>query len=110
MAHEITIRQDGFAEMAFVGETPWHELGQQLDQNADMATWRKAAGMDWTLESTPVEFVANGNNQTFGGQNVLYRSDTNAPMSVVSDRYKPVQPAEVLDFFKDLVEDIGGLV
>lgn len=112
MAHEITIRQDGFAEMAFVGETPWHELGQQLDQNADMATWRKAAGMDWTLESAPVHFEVKDNNEhhnlnSFAGQNVLYRSDTNAPMSIVSDRYKPVQPAEVLDFFKDLVEESG---
>ena len=83
MAHEITIRQDGFAEMAFVGETPWHELGQQLDQNADMATWRKAAGMDWTLESAPVHFEVKDNNEhhnlnSFAGQNVLYRSDTNA--------------------------------
>jgi len=112
MAHEITIRQDGFAEMAFVGETPWHELGQQLDQNADMETWRKAAGMDWTLESAPVHFETKDDNEhhnleTFSGQNVLYRSDTNAPMSIVSDRYKPVQPAEVLDFFKDLVEESG---
>jgi phage/plasmid-like protein (TIGR03299 family) len=107
MAHELTIRQNGFAEMAFVGETPWHGLGQELDPNADMETWRKAAGMDWTLESSPVQFNANGNNQSFAGQNVLYRSDTNAPMSIVSNRYKPVQPSEVLDFFKDLVEESG---
>lgn len=107
MAHELTIRENGFAEMAFIGETPWHGLGQELDQNADMATWRKAAGMDWTLESSPVHFNAMGNDQPFAGQNVLYRSDTNAPMSIVSDRYKPVQPAEVLDFFKDLVEESG---
>ena len=112
MAHELTIRENGFAEMAFVGETPWHGLGQELDQNADMATWRKAAGMDWTLESAPVHFEVKDDNlhhnlECFKGQNVLYRSDTNAPMSIVSDRYKPVQPSEVLDFFKDLVEESG---
>ena len=112
MAHELTIRENGFAEMAFVGETPWHGLGQELDQNADMATWRKAAGMDWTLESAPVHFEVKDDNlhhnlESFKGQNVLYRSDTNVPMSIVSNRYKPVQPAEVLDFFKDLVEESG---
>lgn len=107
MAHELTIRENGFAEMAFVGETPWHSLGQKLDQNADMATWRKAAGMDWTLKSSPVHFDATGNDSIYSGQNVLYRSDTHAPMSIVSDRYKAVQPAEVLDFFKDLVEESG---
>ena len=32
MAHELTIRENGFTEMAFVGQTPWHGLGQQLNQ------------------------------------------------------------------------------
>ena len=31
MAHQITIRENGYAEMAFVGDTPWHGLGQQLE-------------------------------------------------------------------------------
>lgn len=114
MAHELTIRADGYTEMAFVGATPWHGLGQELVEGADMATWRKAAGMDWTIEKAPVVFVPSeldkgqfAEAKHFHGQNVLYRSDTKAPMSVVSDRYKPVQPAEVLDFFKDLVEESG---
>ncbi|CAB4121464.1 LGT_TIGR03299, phage/plasmid-like protein TIGR03299 [uncultured Caudovirales phage] len=112
MAHELTIRADGYTEMAFVGELPWHGLGQELPEGADMATWRKAAGMDWTIEKSPVYYqdkdsVGTDFKYGFIGQNVLYRSDTKAPMSVVSDRYKPVQPAEVLDFFKDLVEESG---
>lgn len=108
MAHELTIRADGYTEMAFVGETPWHGLGQELPEGADMETWRKAAGMDWTIEKSPVHFdTPDMMTKDFAGQNVLYRSDTLAPMSVVSDRYKPVQPAEVLDFFKDLVEESG---
>lgn len=111
MAHELTIRADGYTEMAFVGETPWHGLGQELQEGADMETWRKAAGMDWTIEKAPVVFATPDGIlpelNTFEGQNVLYRSDTKAPMSVVSNRYKPVQPAEVLDFFKDLVEESG---
>jgi len=106
MAHEITIRDNAFAEMAFVGNTPWHGLGQELDQNADIETWRKAAGMDWTIESSPVMFEANGMTQ-FDGQNVLYRSDTKAPLSIVSPRYKAVQPADVLEFFRTLMEQNG---
>jgi phage/plasmid-like protein (TIGR03299 family) len=35
---------------------------------------------------------------------VLYRGDTQAPLSVVSDGYKIVQPREVIEFFRDLVE------
>jgi phage/plasmid-like protein (TIGR03299 family) len=115
MAHEITQRADGFNEMAFVGETPWHGLGQELQEGASIEQWQKAAGLDWTIESSPVTYTtgiteANPYGEdvvNFEGQNVLYRSDNNMPMSVVSNRYKPVQPAEVLEFFRDLVEESG---
>ena len=108
MAHEITIRENGYAEMAFVGDLPWHGLGQELDANADMTTWRKAAGMDWTIEQAPVEYRAAGiGNMHYDGRFVQYRSDTGMPLSVVSERYKPVQPHEVLEFFDDLVKESG---
>jgi len=105
MAHLITIRENGFAETAFVGETPWHGLGQEIEQDASIETWAVQAGMDWTVEKAPVQFLESG--ETFAGQNVLYRSDTKAPLSVVSDRYHAVQPREVLEFFRNLV-DVGG--
>jgi len=108
MAHQLTVRADGFVEMAFVGETPWHGLGQSLDENAGMDAWRKAAGMDWTIESTPAIYSPDGQNiHKFPERFVQYRSDTMAPLSVVSSRYKPVQPSQVLDFFHDLVEQNG---
>jgi phage/plasmid-like protein (TIGR03299 family) len=108
MAHELTTRANGFTEMAFVGATPWHKLGQQLDQDASFADWRVAAGMDWTIEQTPAQFTTpNGELQTVPERFVQYRSDTLAPLSVVSTRYKPVQPAEVLEFFSDLVDNSG---
>ena len=46
MAHELTQREDGFVEMAFVGETPWHGLGQSIAQDASIEEWQKSAGMD----------------------------------------------------------------
>jgi phage/plasmid-like protein (TIGR03299 family) len=108
MAHQLTTRENGFVEIAWTGETPWHGLGQKLDENADMETWRKSAGLDWQIEKKNVHyFDDNGNAHKFKGQNVLYRSDNNEPMSVVSDRYKIVQPAEVLDFFNKLIEKQG---
>ena len=107
MAHELTQRADGFVEMAFVGETPWHDLGQELKEGASIEEWQKAAGMDWTVNSSPVKFDAEGNDQIYSGQNVLYRSDTHLPLSVVSNRYKAVQPVEVLEFFRDLIDENG---
>lgn len=38
---------------------------------------------------------------------MLYRSDTKAPLSVVSNRYQIVQPREVLEFYRDLTEVSG---
>lgn len=35
------------------------------------------------------------------------RGHTKIPLSIVSSRYKPVQPAEILEFYRDLAE-IGG--
>ena len=108
MAHQLTIRKDGFAEIAFAGETPWHGLGQEIDQDSDIETWAINAGMDWTIDSSPVRYSAsNGNDSIFPKQNVLHRSDNGMPLSVVSDRYHPVQPRQVLEFFKELV-DVAG--
>ena len=107
MAHELTQRSNGFVEMAFVGETPWHKLGQELEEGASIEQWQVAAGMDWSIERSPVRFNAQGNDQIYSGQSVLYRSDDNKPLSVVSNRYKPVQPREVLGFFRDLVAENG---
>ncbi len=38
---------------------------------------------------------------------MLYRSDTKAPLSVVSNRYQIVQPREVMEFCRDLTEVSG---
>ena len=108
MSHELTIRQSGKVEMAYADETPWHGLGQKLDQNASIEDWRVAAGMDWEIIDTPLVFLdREGEQHNFAGKRVLMRSDDKAPLSVVSDRYKVVQPAEVLDYFRDLVESQG---
>jgi len=108
MAHELTTRKNGFTEMAYVGEQAWHRLGNRLEEDASIEQWQKAAGMDWEIESSPVVYQPNFYDiEQFKGQKVLYRSDTHEPLSVVSDRYKPVQPKEVLEFFRDLVTNSG---
>lgn len=98
--------------MAYVGEQPWHSLGNQLAPQQPLEVWARAAGMDWSIEEAEVRFVAAGNRNlgsihAFPEQKVLYRSDTKAPLSVVSARYQVVQPAEILEFYRDLT-DVGG--
>jgi len=112
MAHEITIRNNGAAEMAYVGEKPWHGLGQELQPGAPIETWLSAAGMDWTVQRSKVRYATSKGATAdafaeWPDYHVLMRSDTKAPLGMVSDDYKVVQPREVLEFFRDLV-DVAG--
>jgi len=108
MAHELTIRENGFTEMAYTGKRAWHKLGNALEEGASIETWQRAAGMDWEIATAPVAYSAYDTSYNlFKGQQVLYRSDTKAPLSVVSDKYIPVQPKDVLEFFRDLVAENG---
>ncbi|CUI86644.1 DUF932 domain-containing protein [Achromobacter dolens] len=97
--------------MAYVGQEPWHGLGNQLTPGQPLEVWQREAGMDWTIEKADVRYVAGSDNvgsiHAFPDQKVLYRSDTKAPLSVVSRRFKVVQPREVIEFYRDLVE-VGG--
>ncbi|MFL9507308.1 DUF932 domain-containing protein [Acinetobacter baumannii] len=98
--------------MAFVGQTPWHGLGNQLPQNQPIEIWAQQAGLDWRIESSNVSYMAkNERGQSvimpYEEQRVLYRSDTHDPLSVVSQRYQEVQPMEILNFYKDLTEQSG---
>jgi phage/plasmid-like protein (TIGR03299 family) len=91
--------------MAFVGQTPWHGLGNSLAPKQSLAVWAAQAGMDWQILSSPVSYQPQDEHAFplhFAGHKVLYRSDTNLSLSVVSDRYQVVQPREVLEFFRDL--------
>lgn len=99
-------------QMAYVGDTPWHGLGNQLTQNQPIEIWAQQAGMDWRIESSDVSYMAqNARGQSiimpYEEQRVLYRSDTHAPLSVVSQRYQEVQPMEILEFYRDLTEQSG---
>lgn len=104
MAHELSIRANGSAEMAFVGQTPWHGLGQRVTEGAPIEVWAREAGLDWTAEESPVTYETAAGLRTAPDKKVLFRSDTGAALGVVGDAYKTVQPAAVLEFFRDLTE------
>ncbi len=98
--------------MAYVGQTPWHGLGNPLGKRQSIDVWAKQAGMDWDIRETPVRYMTRGNDvlgeiMSFPEQKVLFRSDTNTPLSVVSNRYQVVQPREILEFYRDLTKVSG---
>lgn len=106
--------------MAYAGQTPWHQLGSPLPSKQSIDTWAASAGMRWQILETPVRYIAHdagncssgatslyGEAMEYPAQKVLYRSDTKAALSVVSNRYQVVQPRDVLEFYRDLTEVAG---
>lgn len=98
--------------MAYVAETPWHGLGNKLGEKQSIEVWQQQSGMNFDIKEAPVRFMTEsignlGAIMSFPEQKVLYRSDSNVPLSVVSNRYKVVQPKEILEFYRDLSEISG---
>ncbi len=105
MSANNTVRKNGFAEMAYVGEVPWHGLGQSVTKGASIGVWQKESGLDWEAIAADVRFsIGGGRFGSYPGNKVLYRSDSFEPVGLVSDKFKIVQPMEVLEFFRDLTE------
>jgi phage/plasmid-like protein (TIGR03299 family) len=105
MAHEVE-------KMAYVGETPWHGLGKTLSPDTPFDDWFDHSGLNYDVLETPVHYqLPSSDGGTisvpFKGLKALYRSTDNRPLSVVSDRYRVVQPREVLEFYRTLVESYG---
>ena len=110
MAHEIDTTT-GKAAIAFVGDTPWHKLGQEMQPGQSIEQWQEAAGMNFHINSAAVHYKSHPDNvyasDIVTGKKVLYRSDTGKSLAVVSDTYKVVQPREVLEFYRDLTDKAG---
>lgn len=122
MSHQID--QTNGDAIAYVGEQPWHGLGQKLTEDADIDTWRREAHLEWSvkegavlftrevqvregaIEGAPVATLAP-ETVAFPNRKALYRSDTGHALSIVSDQFKVVQPGDVLEFFRKLVEESG---
>ena len=106
MAHEIAKTVNGKDAIAYVGDTPWHGLGQQLTPNSPLEVWATEAGLDFQLQTTPIwysPFSDGQNMKSYTGKRVILRNDTHDALGIVSTRYKIVQPIEVLEFFRDII-------
>lgn len=102
MAHMID-ETTGVAAIAYLGEKPWHKLGHEMAAGASIEEWTDKAGLGWEVLRSPVLFR---DERPFCGpqakgydpirrdvdQNVLYRSDTGAPLGIASQNYKRYNP------------------
>lgn len=110
MAHEISFA-NGQANFAFTGsrDAIWHGHGQALEQGASIEQWAEAAGFNWAAVETPVLFnnIITGKVEQSQDKKALYRSDNGAELAIIGKDFKVVQPMEVLEFFRDLVDGTG---
>lgn len=98
----------GRAAIAYKNEVPWHGLGQRIPADATFDDWAKLGGIDYEVRRAPVMFAPTGFDRlTMPSRHVLYRNDTWHPLSVVGHKYNVVQPKQILETFRDLVEVSG---
>lgn len=110
MAHELDF-SNAQANIAYIktddASVPWHGLGQDLQPGQPIEVWAKAAGLAHDVRRSIVQYQTDDTEEPiklYGDREVLYRSDNFKPLGVVANRYKIVQPAQVLDFFDKLAK------
>ena len=94
--------------MMYVREKPWHGLGTMVMEAPTSADALHLAGLDWTVEQTPVYTDAG---IKIPGYKANRRSSDDAILGIVSDRYKIVQNTEAFEFTDAIVgETEDGVV
>jgi phage/plasmid-like protein (TIGR03299 family) len=108
MAHQIDTTSLNRASYAST-QREWHGLGELMPVGQDVEAWATAAGMEYKVQRAVVRYATERltpdaplhSLRSLEDKLVLFRSDTGAPLGVVSDSYKVVQPREVLEFFRE---------
>lgn len=110
MAHEIEITAAG-AAFAFIGENPWHGLGQQMQPGATPDDMKKAAQLDWSVDMQPLFTKdADGNLVEVPSHRVAVRSTDGAQFTVASSRWTPTQNDAFFAFAKEFADETGSFV
>jgi phage/plasmid-like protein (TIGR03299 family) len=107
MAHNLN-EVEGKYSIAFLGSRNdvWHRLGQEMKEGMDIDTWAKEAGLNYEVEKMPAYFSTNtetGEMHHVPNGYHIVRTDNNYPLGYVTNRYKIVQPREVLDWFQQYI-------
>ncbi len=111
MSHNIDF-STGRAAIAFLGSRNdiWHKHGQEMLPGESIEHWAKQAGLDFSAIKVPAIAALQGPQfdhldpakrfVPVEDRNFIVRSDTGHPLGYVSNRYQPVQPIEVLEWFQ----------
>lgn len=88
-------------------ERPWHGQGVPVEADLSPEDMVKVAGIDWEVAKYPI-YAKNGKMVKVDDHWAIIRKDTGAVLSVVGNRYKPIQNGDAMDFFTKFVK-MGGM-
>jgi phage/plasmid-like protein (TIGR03299 family) len=100
MAHEISVREDGFAECLFADTPAWHGLGTVLDGAFTSEVALEKSGLDWRVE---LQELKTESGIVVPDMFATVRADSQTVLGVVTDRYQVVQNTEAFSFLDSLV-------
>lgn len=101
MSHEIEF-QDGKAQMAWVGQVPWHGLGTKVDPDLTPDEMMTAAGVDWSVRKEPAFIELEGKRIDIG-RSALVRDTDERVLDVVTNDWEPLQNAQAFEFFNEYI-------
>jgi phage/plasmid-like protein (TIGR03299 family) len=99
VGHELNT-VNGRTAMMYVGEVPWHGLGQRLDTPATAREAIVAAGLDYDVVLADLTTTAGVPVTQKRG---VVRTDTNEVLGVVGTNYVPIQNRESFAFLDSIV-------
>ena len=102
MAHELEI-VNGVAQMAYVGNVPWHGLGVEVPEETSAMDMMAIAGLDWEVKELET-FVEFEGEKLPTGTKALVRDIDGKVLTQVGANWNPVQNHEAFAFFHDFVE------
>ncbi|HEY2411580.1 MAG TPA: DUF932 domain-containing protein [Pirellulaceae bacterium] len=94
-----------FQSGLFFGQSAWHGLGVTLPADSparfSIEDSIRIAGLDWQVETRPLH-LASG--KEVEGHNAVVRTDSEAVLGVVGDRYRPLQNRDQFNWFQPFLE------
>ena len=101
MSHEIEM-VNGQAQMAYVGEVPWHGLGERVPADLSPRQMMEKAGCDWEVKKVPTYAAPADDDLIATGTSALIRSTDNKVLAPsVGEGWNPVQNHEAFEFFNE---------
>lgn len=99
MAHQLEV-VNGKASTFYVGQTPWHGLGQALQSPPTVEEGLRAAGLDWKVGLKPL-FT---DDKQAVDHRATYRMDNGRILGVVGPWYHPLQNLDAFGWFQPFLD------